>query len=346
MTTSQCSTVATAHLDQIALFAQHALEQYGVEYQGTVSLLTHSENSTYVVTTPTGVRYVMRVHRAGYHSKVAITSELAWTAALAASGIEVPIAIPGLDDDSLQVVKCLGQGERYVVLFHWIDGCEPSKTELTTSFRRLGQMTAKLHVHSRQWQRPAWFERPIWTHETMVCESAAWGRWQDAPYLTDAGRMVIAQAVAKIHGELQEYGSAPELFGLIHADLRLTNLLVQGDQTRIIDFDDCGFSWLMHDLAAAMSFFEHDPNLGFWIENWLIGYVSEAEVSKRDVAMIPTFVTQRRIQLLAWMGTHQGVPQADCLGAIWVDQTVALCEQYLKNALLADLSKFAQQLAQ
>ncbi|WVM92198.1 phosphotransferase [Halopseudomonas pachastrellae] len=43
---------------------------------------------------------------------------------------------------------------------------------------------------------------------------------------------------------------------MIHADLRLTNLLRHQQQTRVIDFDDCGQGWYLHDLAAALSFEE------------------------------------------------------------------------------------------
>ena len=45
---------------------------------------------------------------------------------------------------------------------------------------------------------------------------------------------------------------------MIHGDLRLANLLVDGETTKVIDFDDCGFGWLMYDCATTVSFFEHN----------------------------------------------------------------------------------------
>lgn len=344
MSDSYALAETAVKLNQLQPLAEHALSHFGEAFQGKVSLLTHSENSTYVVTTTSGERYVMRVHRDGYHSKAEIQSELAWLVALGDAGIEVPVPIPGLSGEVLQEVHYPGQVSRFVVLFHWINGNQPSTDELLSSFQRLGMMTAKLHEQSRVWKRPAWFVRPTWTHETMVCERAPWGRWQEAPYLDDAGRCIISAVVEKIRVAMEGYGSAPELFGLIHADLRLTNLLVEGQHTRIIDFDDCGFSWLMHDLAAAMSFFEHDPALGTWIENWLTGYVRCASLTAADVDIIPSLVVQRRIQLLAWTGTHQGTPQVDCLGAVWVKQTVQLAEQYLRGELLTNLAGFKKSL--
>ncbi|MCS6762501.1 MAG: phosphotransferase [Candidatus Devosia symbiotica] len=46
-----------------------------------------------------------------------------------------------------------------------------------------------------------------------------------------------------------------DLYGLIHADMRLGNLLVDSDQVSLIDFDDCGFCFT-YDFAAAVSFHE------------------------------------------------------------------------------------------
>jgi len=63
MTNDHPSHTSPAVLER---FAQHALAGYADTYQGQIELLVHSENATYRVR---GLRqrYVMRVHRAGYH---------------------------------------------------------------------------------------------------------------------------------------------------------------------------------------------------------------------------------------------------------------------------------------
>ena len=45
----------------------------------------------------------------------------------------------------------------------------------------------------------------------------------------------------------------------MHADIRLANLLVDGEHVRVIDFDDCGWSWFMYDFATTVSFIEDHP---------------------------------------------------------------------------------------
>jgi Ser/Thr protein kinase RdoA (MazF antagonist) len=226
----------------------------------------------------------------------------------------------------------------YVVIFAWIQVAQPDlKTDLIPSFRRLGRITAQLHRHSRTWRRPAWFQRQVWDHEGMIGVNGHWGHWQNGLNVRSEAVPTIADAVSQIAHDLREYGQDDDRFGLIHADLRLTNLLLDGDQTRVIDFDDCGFSWFMHDLAAAMGFHEHHPDVPEWAESWLAGYAEVNALSKADRAVIPGLIVQRRLQLLAWSGTHADTETAKACDAQWFDDTVSLCDRYLGRRFLANL---------
>jgi Ser/Thr protein kinase RdoA (MazF antagonist) len=39
----------------------------------------------------------------------------------------------------------------------------------------------------------------------------------------------------------------------------------------VIDFDDCGWGWLLYDFGTAVSFFEHDPRVPELTEAWVRG---------------------------------------------------------------------------
>ena len=53
--------------------------------------------------------------------------------------------------------------------------------------------------------------------------------------------------------------------------MRLANLLIDGDVTKVIDFDDCGFGWLLYDCATTVSFFEHKPEVPELLAAWVRG---------------------------------------------------------------------------
>ncbi|MFT8886508.1 MAG: phosphotransferase [Acetobacter papayae] len=309
--------------------AHQAVARYPFCHQARVSLVTRSENATFLVESPSG-RYALRIHRPGYHEQVDIESELAWLKALhEETDIPVPLALADCDGKHVLTLAVPGGGYRYAVLFHWLEGEMPTACLDPLAFRQLGKITAKFHQHSRNWGRPTSFRRIVWGHETMVGPEAHWGDWRDTPGLSATDAQFIAQAIEQVGRELSVYGREAERYGLIHSDLRLTNLILHPSGTRVIDFDDCGFGWFMHDLAAAISFEEHHPSAPAWVENWLEGYEQVVPLSAEDRAILPALFVQRRVQLTAWTGSHAQTDMVRSLGPDWLEHTVRLCRRYL-----------------
>lgn len=317
-------------LDNTALnaLAELALQRYAPAFQGQLTLLCRSENATYRLDAA-GRRYALRIHRPGYHRREEIACELLWLEALGREGISVPLPVAGADGEAVQTVTLADGTVRNVVLFHWLDGEMPTTDVGADEFAQLGEVTARLHQHSRRWPRPASFRRIRWDHDSMVGEQGHWGRWQDAPNLSAADHGVIEETLARVRAALADYGQDEQRYGLIHADLRLTNLLLRNGETQVIDFDDCGFGWYLHDLAAAISFVEHHPSAPQWVEGWLAGYQRVCPLNDADWAVIPSLLIQRRIQLMAWAGSHRQTEQAKSLGDDWSDHTLRLCRRYL-----------------
>ncbi|MFC0140240.1 phosphotransferase enzyme family protein [Erwinia mallotivora] len=322
-------------LDNAALLklAQQALIRYPFARQGKLSLLCRSENATFLLEAG-GKRYALRLHRENYHQRADIESELHWLDALRETGIVVPQAVADMDGETVQSLALDDGSVRHVVLFDWIDGEMPTTEVDPRAFQQLGHITARLHQHSKQWKKPEGFQRIIWDHHTMVSPQSHWGDWRDAPNLRLADRPVVEEVIARVDGELQQFGKDASRYGLIHADLRLTNLLLHKGETRVIDFDDCGMGWYLHDLAAAISFVEHHPRAADWVDNWIKGYEQVAHISDAEMALVPTLLIQRRIQLLAWVGSHAQTEMALSLGPQWADHSVRLCRRYLESAEL------------
>lgn len=314
--------------DTILQLANQVVVRYPCCGQATVRRLCRSENATLLVTT-SNARYALRIHRGDYHTKQAIESELLWLDALRHADIYVPEALYDCQGERVQTLILPDGSYRYAVIFHWIDGEMPTTNVEPVAFRQLGHITARLHQHSRRWQKPEDFCRINWDHQSMVSPVSHWGDWRDVPGLANSEHGVIEAAIQYIADQMQAFGQSSARYGLIHADLRLTNLLLHKGETRVIDFDDCGMGWYLHDLAAAISFVEHHPNVMYWIENWLAGYEQVAHVSDEELAIIPAMLMQRRIQLTAWVASHRETEMAQSLGQYWASHTVRLSQRYL-----------------
>lgn len=323
---------ATDYLARIEAGLRSALPRWGIPDGSRLRLLTISENATYIVDHPDGMRVVFRVNRPGYHTRAEILSELEWTQVLhAAAIVNTPRLLPGLDGAPLRRFQ-VGADERYAMCFEYIDGVEPdADSDLPGWFRHLGAMTARLHAHSRGFAPSAGFVRKRWCFETIIGPDAYWGDWRAHPDLSSDGRALLERAAARLRDRLAAFGTGPERFGLIHGDMRAANLIVQGDRLWVIDFDDCGFSWFGYDFAASISFIEHRPDIPDLRAAWIAGYDTVAALDTASLAMLDDFVVLRRMQLTAWLATHAETPTAAMVGPGYAAGTVAIAQAWLDS---------------
>jgi Ser/Thr protein kinase RdoA (MazF antagonist) len=300
----------------------------------TITTLNISENATFkAVDSETGQTLILRVHRPGYHDQDEIESELDWIQDLRRENIvATPKPVPRKDGSHIASMVAAGD-VRHVVAFEFMTGSEPTTQGdgITAGFHELGSISARLHRHARSWQRPTGFRRKTWNFDSMLGSAPLWGDWRQAPGVEPEGLAVLERTSRALESALAAYGDRPERFGLIHADLRLANLLIDGERLGVIDFDDCGFSWFVYDFASAVSFFEHEPIVSELQDAWVEGYRSVEHLSAADVEAIPTFVMLRRLLLTAWVASHAETPTAQSLGAPFTHGTVQLADAFLSK---------------
>ncbi|WP_041782456.1 phosphotransferase enzyme family protein [Ancylobacter novellus] len=320
-----------------------ALPRWGLSEATELKLLTISENATFRAHDPTSGRdVVFRVHRPGYHSRAEIESELAWLTALGRDGV-IATLTPVLQADGSLIADLDDGGTiRHAVAFGLLPGKEPAEGEdLPRWYRELGAINARLHAHAKNWQPPDGFVRKRWDYDAMLGEVQLWGDWRAGLGLDAEGRAVLERTAELLRDRLEEYGTGEERFGLVHADMRVANLLVEGDNLSVIDFDDCGFSWYLYDFAAAISFAEHEPYVPELQAAWIEGYRTVAPLSDEDCAILPVFIMLRRMLLTAWIASHSETPTAQAMGEDYTQGTVELARAFLATTDAAESERAA-----
>lgn len=313
--------------------ANAALDFWDLPRDARPTLVNRAENSTFIVDAAGMERRILRLHRKNYHSLEAIRSELAWTAALRGSGtVDTPEAIPGKDGHAVQAARVGASSElQYFVMFEFAEGRNPDESQpLDEIFEWLGETSGRLHQHAFAWNRPAGFARPTWDCDAVFGRNPKWGRWQNAPNVSSGVARLLARAQGVIEQRLHAFGKAATRYGLIHADMRLANLLADGNRTVLIDFDDCGFGWHLYDFAASVSFIEDSPQMPALKQAWTAGYRRVRPLSDAEAKELETFIMFRRLALLAWVGSHAGdATEAAALAPAFAHGTAELAEAYL-----------------
>jgi Ser/Thr protein kinase RdoA (MazF antagonist) len=298
-------------------------------------LINYTENSTYRVDDPaSGNRFIFRIYRLGYHDRRAIESELGWMSALRRdAGVRTAEIVPARDGATLLLLSDDALPEpRFGAMFTFLSGTEPPEDHLAESFERLGEVAARMHIHSRSWDLPPGFRRPTWNFENMLGgRQPIWGRWEDGVGLDPERRTLLGRLTEVVARRLERFGSNREQFGLIHADLRLANLLVEGEDTKVIDFDDCGFGWYLYDLSTALTFMEERPDAQDLVGAWVRSYRRLAPLTRDEEGEIPSFMMLRRMMVVAWIGSHSDTELARSEGAGYTLGTCRLASRYLER---------------
>ena len=311
-----------------------ALKNYGMEQTDEVSMIVLSENATYMVKNKeTGAKDgVMRVSRPGYHTLDELNSEMKWLRQINEyTPLIVANPLKGLNGQNIQVVTGPDKQNYFCVICEFLSGISPDENneeQMVKQFKYLGETTAYLHRQTEIWNGTKKLNRIDWTFDNIIGKTPKWGDWRKFPDMTPEAQAYLEEIVQIIEKRLMRYGKNENNYGLIHADLRLANLLIEGEQIKVIDFDDCGFGWHLHDLASALSFIEEKPIVPKLVNAWLSGYKKVLPFTDTDFEEIDTFIMMRRLQLTAWLGSHQQSGPVAELSIGWMNGTLELAERY------------------
>lgn len=293
---------------------------------GSATLISLSENHIFRIDGPGEARHILRLHRAHMLSRTAIASELAWLEALEGGEVPVPRLLRAKDGTAVQELSA----DRFSALFAFETGSEPSPDiDLVPLFTTLGRYAALLHRQVQDWLQPERFVRPIWDAIGLLEPAGLWGDWRKGPHVEGETLVTLTSLDARLRADLKAYGTDIDRFGLIHADMRLGNLLIDGDKVTLLDFDDCGFGWFLYDLAASLSFHETSPQVPALIRAWIGAYMQVRPLKAEDLRMIDTMILFRRMALLAWIGSHAETDLAKAHAERFAADTAAMARRYL-----------------
>ncbi len=295
--------------------AETALGEWNL-HGASLRLLKHRENTVFQVEDGTGQRHVLRVHRHGYHDDAELASEIAWSRALNEHGIDTPAVIRTRDGRDFAVISHPAvEQPRQCSLLEWVDG-QPfdhlgrvesgMREELIRRYRALGALAARLHNQAQAWQPPPDFVRQAWDADGLLGEQPLWGRFWEHPVLTPAQAHDLCKLRIVLRGLLDQLGTGPEIYGLIHADFLPENILVADERPRLIDFDDAGYGWHLFEMATSLFPQVSAPYFEELAEAYLAGYRKHRPMSDEHFALLPAFILLRGLSYLGWLHTRAG----------------------------------------
>lgn len=141
---------------------------------------------------------------------------------------------------------------RYCVLLRWVPGEHKSGEDLKTEdVFLLGSYIARLHRLAEGYRVPEGAIFPRWDWEWPFGESVP--LWNEGEAFYSSSEMaVFAETAQRTRQDLKSLGYGSDVFGLIHRDLNLNNVMFDGRRVGAIDFDMCGLGHYLLDLAVPL----------------------------------------------------------------------------------------------
>lgn len=331
---------------RLTRLAARALAAWDLE-GAPLDLIKYRENAVFCVGERAGSDppHVLRVHRPRYRTDAHIRSEAAWMRALARDdAVPTPELLPTREGDVLTRVAVEGVPEpRQCDLQAWVEG-EPLGTleggvaldekTLRRTYRTVGEMAARIHAHGARWKRPPGFARPAWDVETLLGDAPAFGPFWELPVLTEAQRSLLFRARDRARAELEAHGRP---VALVHGDLIPDNLLAGRDGVRVIDFDDCGSSWVGFELVTSLFPLRMTGGFEPGLRAWLEGYRAVCEFPTAELERLPAFLVARGLSYLGWPVGRPEIHLPEAVPGFLASRVTELAERYLSGELAAEL---------
>jgi Ser/Thr protein kinase RdoA (MazF antagonist) len=278
------------------------------------------ENIVFRVQTTLGP-HALRLHRPGYHSPDALTSELDLMAMLAGQGVLVPT--PARSSTGALLVPV---ADRHASLLSWLPGqpmrrsghplalTGPARAAL---YHAIGSQMARLHALTDAWTPPPGFTRPHWDRDGLVGDTPTWGRFWDHSntiHIRDLARAVLDKA-------------PQQDIGLIHADLVNENVLIDGPDIHFIDFDDSGFGYRLFDLATTLYTAVDEPDFPALQGALLSGYARHRPLP--DLTLLPLFLVLRSLTYLGWIAARSDDPALAARASEYLAIALRMIDRFL-----------------
>jgi len=236
---------------------------------------------------------VLRISHSIRRSKQQILSELDYLAYLYENKLNVPFLIKSVLNNLVEEAES-EDGSFFACLFEFINGVEPAGEMINDNLiMKMGEFLGQLHSLSKKYE-PEITGRPDFFRETL-------------PLLDfiPAEDVKIKETANSIIENIRKIPVTDTTYGLIHVDFHFGNFLIRDGEIVLFDFDDCQYSWFVHDIAMPLFYYlpHHDRTepvmkSGYnFLKNFLTGYRKYNDIEENMLEYIEFFLKIREIEL-------------------------------------------------
>jgi Ser/Thr protein kinase RdoA (MazF antagonist) len=256
--------------------------------------INHEYNSTFKVTATNGKLFALRINVNSKRTLPNLKAEIFWVEQLATiEGLTVPVPVKNRVGEYISTARHpILKRDLHAVLFSWLEGEELGDEPTEEMMRAAGRAMARMHAAARETKLPEGASLPVvddvfWSYGNAI---------EPSDQVSPQDKASIARAVDQIETITRDLyaRNSPQL---IHADIHPWNVMWQGSDVAIFDFDDCVIGLPVQDIAVTLYYNDTaEQDAAF-----LTGYQEFSPLPEYTETEMNALKLQRRIVLLSYI---------------------------------------------
>ena len=284
-----------------ALFNDQVLKEAAIFYSVTFEDLVFVggfENFIYGFTKDSE-EYIMRISHESHRTLSQVAAELDFVNFLAHYDANVSTPVLSIHQRLVEQVYCSNGSYFTISVYTKALGERPNKAMMNEAFfESYGQTIGCFHWLTKMY-KPALGITPRF-------------KWDEDPLLVHADEYlpkedgIILERFHALMREINELKITKNNYGLIHTDIHAGNFFVKDNELTVFDFDDCSYMWFVSDIAIALFYHidfqkiteeERIEKATLFMKHFMIGYLKENKLTKKDFLAIDLFLKLRELVL-------------------------------------------------
>ena len=247
-----------------------------------------------------GQRSILRLDPQDRLPLTMLQIELAWLTLLHDQlGLPVPGPLPA-PDGRLVVPYSDPRGAWYGIRLRWTAGHVRSRRISRADAHALGTLLARLHRAAAAHADPVTFPRWDYTWDEVFGADRPVLQPALSPYRGNDHTCITAVG-AHLDELLPTLGTGANVYGLIHSDVNLTNVLWRPDGPALIDFDYCGYGYYLWDVGRAALQLRALGKPGVLLRRALLDGYATTIGHPIDAHQLAAFEAMNVVDILNWL---------------------------------------------
>lgn len=281
--------------------AKNAIKQYSLQ-SPKLKFLKHLENTTFKLSTEQG-DFLLRVYCGLNNTTQDIESEakiIEYLSNCSQYSYQKPIRN---NSNKFVSIGEYGGISKPVSILSWIDSpIVGDNINDLNLFEQLGKLLAEIHNKLSDWQKPVDFHRPMLDADNVIGKNGAFGYANSAYKYFDRETLGLFESVYKRLVDFEAVaGQEKNIFGIIHGDLHLNNVILHQNSLIPIDFDDSGYGYYIYDLAVILANYSEMTEYSQIKANLFQGYTTIIKISDEIEDKLSLFLAARYICLALFL---------------------------------------------